>query len=325
MTRVIGSVAEAHDTPPSVSVVMPCFNAARHLRASVASALGQSLSDLELIVVDDGSTDESPTILAALDDPRVKVHTQANRGVCEARNAGIALARGQFIAFLDADDTWHADCLRELHAALVHSGATLTYCGWQNMGLPGPCGEPYVPPEYDDDSKLLSLFDNCRWPIHACLTRREAIVAAGGFDPRFKTSEDYLLWLKIGKDQPIVRVPRVLAFYHFHDGGQATQDKARVAINHFRAQRAFLDEFPGDARRIPTQARRASMEGRLVQRGLECHWSRDLAHARPIFRTLLLEGHAKLRHWKYVLPAFLPHPVHAFLVHQFDRSAPPGG
>ncbi len=318
-------LAEIRTAPPSVSVVMPCFNAARHLCASVTSALAQSFADFELIVVDDGSTDDTPAILASVDDPRVRVHTQPNRGVCAARNAGLALARGQFVAFLDADDTWDADCLRELHAALELSGATLAYCGWQNVGLPGSRGLPFVPPDYEDNSKLLNLFDNCRWPIHACLTRRDAIVAAGGFDPRFKTSEDYLLWLKIGKSHPIMLVPRVLAFYHFHDGGQATQDRAGIAINHFRAQRAFLDDFPGDARRIPPEARWASMEGRLVQRGLECYWKRDLAHARPIFRTLLREGHVKLPLLKYMLPALLPLPLHEFLVRRRDGRAPSNG
>jgi glycosyltransferase involved in cell wall biosynthesis len=304
---------------------MPCFNAAAHLQASVASALGQSFAYIELIVVDDGSTDGSAAILAGIQDPRLRVHSQPNRGVCEARNAGISMARGEYIAFLDADDTWHPDCLRELHAALAASPAALAYCGWQNIGLAGPRGEPYLPPDYEDGHKLLTLFDNCRWPIHACLTRREAIAAAGGFDRRFKTSEDYLLWLKIGKDHPIVRVPQVLAYYHFHDAGQATGNKALVAINHFLAQRAFLAEHPADAHRIPAAARRASMEGRLVQRGLECHWNRDLDHARPIFRTLLRVGHAEPRHWKYVLPALLPRPVHAFLMRRLDGAAPSSG
>ena len=324
MTQGIGLTEEAREVLPTVSVVMPCFNAARHLRASVASALGQSFGDLELIVVDDGSTDASNAIQRSIEDPRVRVHTQANLGVCEARNAGIRMARGKFIAFLDADDTWHVDCLTELHAAILRSGATLAYCGWQNIGLPGPRGAPFVPPDYEDDDKLLNLFDNCRWPIHACLTRREAITTVGGFDPRFKTSEDYLLWLKIGKEHSIVCVPQVLAFYHFHGSGQATQDKARLAINHFRAQQAFLDEFPEDARKITPEARRASMEGKLAHRGLECHWARDLAHARPIFRTLLYGGHAEWRHWKYALPALLPMSVHAYLVRQLDRGTQRG-
>ena len=306
-----------------ISVVMPCFNAKPHLAASVASALDQSFGDIELIVVDDGSTDGSTAILADIRDPRVRVLTQCNSGVCAARNAGLVMARGEFVAFLDADDTWHPDCLQELHGALENSPAAIAYCGWQNIGLPGPRGEPHVPPDLEGNGKLRTLFDNCQWPIHACLTRCDAIMAAGGFDPRFKTSEDYLLWLKIGKEHPLIRVPRVLAYYHFHGVAQATGNKARVAINHFHAQCAFVAEFPGDARRIPPHALWASMEGRLLQRGLECHWNRDLAHARPIFRTLLREGRSEWRHWRhwrYALPAFLPAPVHAALMRLADRG-----
>lgn len=308
-------------TAPRISVVMPCYNGAAHLNVSIASALGQSFGDIELIVVDDGSTDGSAAILAGVSDPRIRVLTQRNNGVCAARNAGVAIARGEFVAFLDADDSWHPDCLQELHQALADSAAAIAYCGWQNVGLSGPRGEPYVPPDLEGADKLSKLFDNCQWPIHACLTRRSAIEAAGAFDKRFKTSEDYLLWLKIGKSHGIVRVPLVLACYHFHGGSQATGNKAQVAINHFHAQRAFIAEFPEDARRIPPDALRASMEGRLLQRALECHWKRDLVHARPIFRTLLREARGGWRCWRHGLPAFLPVSMHAALLRRADSGA----
>lgn len=324
MTSHLTTGSRDRERCPTVSVIMPCFNAAAYLHSSISSALSQSFTDLELIVIDDGSTDESASILAAEEDPRMMVLTQQNRGVCAARNAAIAVARGEFIAFLDADDTWHPDCISLLHAAITQSGATIAYCGWQNVGLPGPRGDPYVPPEYEDSEKLIHLFDNCRWPIHACLTRHRAITEVGGFDARFKTSEDYLLWLKIAKDKPIVRVPRVLAYYHHHAGVQATHDKASAAINHFRAQRSFLDDHPDDALKISAQARQTAMFGRLTESGLKCYWNGELIHARKIFRTLLREGRASPRHWKYMIPSLLPYPVHAFLVRRLrgeHRSA----
>lgn len=293
---------------------MPCFNGAAHLHSSVASALGQSFADMELIVVNDGSTDDSAAQLSTIHDPRLRVIDQPNCGVSAARNAGIAAARGEFIAFLDADDTWHPDCLRELHAAAVKSRATITYCGWQNLGLPGGRGQPYIPPDYEATGKLDRLFDNCGWPIHACLTRRDAVVGAGGFDTRFKTSEDWMLWLKIARNQPIHRVPKVLAYYHFHGSAQATNQRARVAINHFEAQRAFLQEHPEDAQRLAPSARKQATWGRLFERGLECHWKGDFQPARQIFRAAFEFGDRDPRHMKYLLPSLLPEPLHRALL-----------
>lgn len=96
---------------PRVSVIIPCFNHGRFLPSAAASVLAQTLTDLELIIVDDGSTDETPAVMAGLDDARVRTLTTPNRGVSAARNAGLDLARGEFIAFLDADDVWEPDKL----------------------------------------------------------------------------------------------------------------------------------------------------------------------------------------------------------------------
>ena len=309
---------------PLVSVVMPCYNAYDHLPRSVGSVLAQTFEDWELIAVDDGSTDGTRAWLEGLSDTRIHVHPQPNRGVSAARNAGLGCARGEYVAFLDADDTWEPDFLAAMHAALdARPDAALAYCGWQNVGLPGPRGQPYVPPDYEADIKLSRLFDNCGWPIHACLTRREAIVTVGGFDPRFRTSEDYLLWLNIAKDRPIHRVPRVLAYYHFHGGGQATSNRAQVAINHFLAQRAFLDEHPLDAAKIPLAQRKHSTMGRLIERGLECHWSGDFDPARQVFRAAFAFGDRDPAHLRYLLPSLLPRSLHRMLVSFASWCRPP--
>ena len=99
---------------PLVSVVMPAFNCAAYVEEAVRSALAQTENDLELIVVDDGSTDETPGILSRLtrEDSRLRIYRQPNSGKAAiARNAGIARARGHFVAFLDGDDLFHPQLL----------------------------------------------------------------------------------------------------------------------------------------------------------------------------------------------------------------------
>src|SRR4051794_17952991 len=104
---------DARGDVPTVSVVIPAFNAARHLRASVASALSQEGVELECIVVDDGSTDGTAEVLASIEDDRLRCLHKENRGTAsDARNVGMEAARGDYVAFLDADDVWLPGKLR---------------------------------------------------------------------------------------------------------------------------------------------------------------------------------------------------------------------
>src|SRR3569833_4580297 len=103
---------------PAISIIMPCYNAAAHLPASVGSVLAQTFPDWELLAGDDGSSDATLAWLQAQTDPRIRPLTQPNQGVSAARNTGLAAARGQYVAFQDADDTWAERFLVLLLAAL---------------------------------------------------------------------------------------------------------------------------------------------------------------------------------------------------------------
>ena len=224
---------------------MACYNAERFVAEAVSCVLAQTHPDVELIVVDDGSTDRSQEVLRGFGE-RVRVLTQANQGPYPARNQGLRHATGEFVAFLDADDWWSTDCLEKLHSALAaHPAAALAYCGWQNVGLEGPRGAPYVPPDYEIEGKLERFLRAAApWPIHAALLRKDVLESAGGFDTQWRTCMDYDLWLRIGLTQPIVRVPEVLAFYRFHQSGQITSSQWRQAQNTWLVKRRFLALHP---------------------------------------------------------------------------------
>ena len=292
---------------PIISIVMPCFNAEHHLPTSIGSVLGQTFTNWELIAVDDGSSDGTLAWLRAQKDPRLKVHSQTNKGVSAARNTGLAFARGKFVAFLDSDDTWAPDFLaRMLEAITSEPGIGLVYCGWQNIGLEGPRGAPFIPPDYEQPDKKAKLLASTRWPIHACMTRRELVSAAGGFDPRFSVGEDFLLWLEIACFHRIRLVPAVLAQYIHHCGVQATRDRVRAARQLRDVQAAFLIRHPEIIDELGRAQVRKLTDGVLLGRAYEAYWRRDLDTAQPIFRMAFHGGGWKLCDLRYLLPSLLP-------------------
>lgn len=310
---------------PLVSIVMPCFNAASHLDRSVGSVLAQDSSDWQLLIVDDGSTDDSwhQLELLAMRDPRITVMRQSNAGAAAARNRGLDAATGQLIAFLDADDTWEPDFVSSMSAALLaHPEAGIAYCGWQNIGLGGGRDRPFVPPDYETDNKTDALLGGCRWPIHAALTRSELIRNAGNFDRTISSCEDYGLWLRIGTEHALTLVPRVLAYYHHHGGEQTTRNRARIALDHWRVQQKYLLANPKAALELGPRRVRELTLGELLHRGYTCYWQRDISAARSIFRAVMKEGHGGMRDWLYMLPAWLPESWHRRLLSSRDGAAP---
>jgi GT2 family glycosyltransferase len=311
--------------PTRISIIMPCFNAALHLPRSFDSVLGQTYPYFELIAVDDGSRDGTLAWLQAQTDPRIRVISQPNRGVSAARNAGLAAAKGYFVAFLDADDTWAPNFLECMIGAFeTDISIGLAYCGWQNIGLPGERGAPFIPPDYEVPDKKAILIANNRWPIHACLTTRELVLASGGFDPRFAIGEDFLLWLEIGCFRHIRRVPAVLAYYFHHNGVQATRDQVRATRQVRDVQKAFLQRHPEVISELGRTLVRELTDGRLLLRAYDAYWHRDLATAQPIFRLALRAGGWKLRDLRYLLPSLLPGSLYRRLIKLSDARQKKG-
>ncbi len=309
---------------PLISVIMPCYNAAPYVQQAIESVLHQSHADVELIFVDDGSSDTSPAIAAGLAGQhpgRITVLRTDRQGPYPARNFGLAHAHGELVAFLDADDYWEPEFLEKLHSGLVAADAVLAYCGWQNVGATDRTNEPYVPPDYELGDKLeLLLRAASPWPIHAALTRRSVIEDVGGFDTKLATCMDYDLWLRIGASRPIVRVPEVLAYYRFHAGGQITSKQWRQAENVWLVKKKFVAAAPQLVSRFSRQRLEELIDGALLRRGYDCYWRRDLVSARRIFRRSLQAGGWKLKDLKYLLPALLPEGPYLSLIDRADSG-----
>lgn len=303
---------------PTVSIIIPCFNGERFLAQAIDAVLGQTYPQCEVIVVDDGSSDGSAVIMQKY-AKRIRVVRQANAGLPAARNAGIRVSTGVYLAFLDADDYWRHDFIEKMVQALEMSGAAIAYCGWQNVGLPGERDKPFTPPDYEQPDKLEKMVVGVRWPVHAALTRREVVKALGGFDPKWSTCEDFAFWIRAATLYRLVRVAEVLAFYRHHDGIQMTKQRAVIARNHWLVQRDFLAQNPKIANELGRSLVRDSTHGELLKRGYECYWDRDLPAARAIFKIIMGAGYGTLEDWKYMLPAWLPLTWHQRMVQFRDQ------
>lgn len=310
---------------PRLSVVMPCFNAAPYVQQAVECALGQHGVETELIVVDDGSDDGSADLLRALQarhGDRLVLLATRRAGPYPARNLALKHARGECIAFLDADDWWEPDFAASLLAALDAEGADVAYCGWRNAGLEGPRGEPYVPPDYGVGDPVVHFLETCPWPIHAALLRRPVVDALGGFSERLFASMDYDFWIRmLAVTRRMVRVPRVLAHYRWHGGGQISAAKARQVLHAWQVRRDFVAAHPQLVAHLPAAQRRALVDGPLLEQGRTLFWRRDLAEAQPLLREALRVGPWGLRDLPLLGAAQLPAGWFRRLVSALDRRS----
>lgn len=320
-------MSQYRDTPSDrelISVIMPCFNAQAFVEEAVRSALGQDVGNVELIVVDDGSTDDSRAVLARLASEfpsRMTVLHQQNQGPFPARNAALKHARGSLIAFLDADDYWAKDCLSKLSHPLRGSNVDVAYCGWQNFGDGAPGTQPYVPPQYEAQDPVALFLKGCPWPIHAALLRRSVLERVNGFSVRMFSAMDYDLWLRmLAVTRNMVLVPEVLAYYRWHGQTQISALKWRQVLDAWQVRRDFVRANPALIAHLGLRARRELVDGCLLQAGYAAFWKRDLTSAQRLFRKAVRQGYWQLRDAKYVLPSLLPAALYRRLVASVDRG-----
>jgi glycosyltransferase involved in cell wall biosynthesis len=246
-------------TDPRFTVVMPAYNAAGTIESAVASALRQTIQELELIVVDDGSTDDTLARLERFsDDPRVRVVSQQNRGPGAARNTAIGLARGEIVSMLDSDDLWLPTYLSAMDAALrTEPAAGFAYTDAWLLGDEGKIARktamsnsrpPRHPPR-DPQQMLLALLEG-NFIYTSASVPRPVLEDVGGFDERFTYGEDYELWLRILESgRSAIRADGILAVHRTRDES-LTADKRRFyqGIATVYSTVAREHELPSEAR-----------------------------------------------------------------------------
>jgi hypothetical protein len=234
-----------------LSVVVPCYNVGRLAAEAVASVLGQSLAGLEVIAVDDGSTDDTLHHLLAIDDPRLGVVTQVNRGLAAARNTGIRHARAALIGFCDGDDLWCAQ-KAAAHLRVMDAdpsiGLTFSHSAYlDERGVPtgqlllSRCRQPTT-----RDLVRRNHVGNGSTPI----VRRECFALAGLFDESLRSCEDAEMWTRLSVRTPYALrlVPEPLTGYRVRAASQMHTFETYIAGSRDYLER-YLAYVPGYTRR----------------------------------------------------------------------------
>lgn len=258
---------------PKISVVVPVKNGEKYLFDALQSVLTQSFSDFELLVVDDGSTDSSPDILAAFQqrDARVKVLSNPGSGLVDALNFGVASACAPLIARMDADDI----CLPErfqrqydfltAHPDVAVVGTQVIFVDEHGLRKAKSPSLPLTP-----DSVARLLLKGCCIRHPTVLFRREAFEQAGGYRHELVDAEDYDLWLRIADHASLANLSDALLYYRVHSGQVSKRKEWSQRLSRNLALQAALERQRGDKDPIASYACFSKCATRQRCQGLDC-------------------------------------------------------
>lgn len=229
--------AEIKNDAPLVTVIMPAYNAARFIDKAIESVVSQSLSDWELLVIDDCSTDDTYYLASQYKDPRICVlRNEENSGVAKTRNRGIELAKGIHIAFLDSDDIWHPQKLQKQLEKMEAEKADLCYCAYEIIGLNGEKSRAdYLVSETARFEDILKVnYIQC-----SAMLIRTQVVRKYMFNTDF-FHEDYILGLDILRDgHKAVGCKELLLQWRYLENSRSF-NKKKAARNRWRIYREYL-------------------------------------------------------------------------------------
>lgn len=215
---------------------MPAYNAERWIAQSISSALAQTFGDFELIIVDDGSSDDTRQVVQSFSDKRLHYFHQENRGLPAARNTGLQVAKGDYLAFLDADDLWEASMLQTCFTFLeTHPESDVVRTGYlwidaDNHPLPGL---PFCPPCNEDAFACIAL--NAVGVMQTTMLKREILSRVGEFDAELRTAEDWDLLLRIAAaGGQFGFVPQRLFRYRIHGKNKTAVYNERIRNDELR-------------------------------------------------------------------------------------------
>lgn len=232
---------------PLVSVILAAYNTAAYLRKTLASVLNQSYTNYEVVIVDDGSTDNTRAVAEEfIDDKRVRYHYQKNQGVSAARNFAASQARGKYLAMCDADDIWHPKKLaKQMRAFGEDPDLGVVYCNIGTIDEQGNILKPHSN-RYKCYSGWVTrnLILRNFVPGPTTVIRKAFFDEVGGFNTKLRLSEDYDLWLRLSTVCRFQHVDETLYLYRKHSMQNSASHAQELLKAHIRVVENFSERFP---------------------------------------------------------------------------------
>ena len=228
---------DTHITHPKISVVLPVYNAEAYVDKAIESMLHQTYADFELIVINDGSTDRSLEIVRSYADPRIKVVSRENRGLVASLNEGIALAQGEYIARMDADDISLPQRF-EKQVALLDAMPTVAVCGtWADViDAQGAVKGDYTYPPINTKAIRAYVLRHNPFIHPTVMMRKNVFEKVGGYWKAFKHVEDYELWTRIVFAYDVANIPEKLLHYRVTDEGVTRENQTLMRFRGIRVR-----------------------------------------------------------------------------------------
>jgi len=276
---------------PSVSVVIPTYNRVALLKGTVASVRAQTFGDLEIIVVDDGSPDDTWKWLQ--DQPDIRSFRQTNQGIAASRNAGITQARSRWIALLDHDDVWLPEKLR-LQMEFVEKNPQVALVAARHVRMGRRIREPFDVRWICGDL-FADVYSKSFIHTSSVVVRKDVLESIGGFDPRYRFADEFDVWLKVGKDYQIAYLDKPLVLIRFyeantsHDRLGLRQETYEILVKHYDPERISEQLFLKTLSDHDISFGRAYLKTNDIQAALDC------------FRRSVNRTPFRLRSWRYFL------------------------
>lgn len=227
---------------PLVSVIVPAYNAARTIETTLRSVLHQTVGELELIVVDDGSTDATPDVVQSLEDDRLRLIQQPNAGHASARNTGINAASGRYVAVVDADDVWLPHKLERQLAVFAADPAIHALHG-SAVFVDDSLRPLFVAPSPDGKNELLDVlcFRGLAAMMVTLIIDRALLARLGGFDPSLVILQDWELGIRLARLGELYSTSEPLVLYRLHASNQSKQIDLHIEPGERVLGRLFAD------------------------------------------------------------------------------------
>lgn len=289
-----------------VSIIIPVYNGEKYVSEAIKSALAQTYKNIELLLINDGSTDSSADVIRPyLNDNRIVYIEQQNAGVASARNTAIGVAKGKYIGFLDQDDLWHKNKLEEQVAilendeniALIHSkqdfidsqGNKINF-NWI-IGGTGDC--------------FADIFIKNKIAVLTVLIRKTILDKIGLFNERLSGADDYEMWLRVTLRYPIKYIDIPLATYRFHDNN-ISKNSFKMTILELNTINSIISNYPDIFKKITKNTIRNRLYLLNTQLGEWYSWhDKNFHQARKHFGIAIINNPFNLTTYPLFFNCFL--------------------